>query len=116
MTEFSKFTSFGYAISSVASLSASQCCIFSRTGRKLFASYATSYLFAYTNLALTDLYKLGPCLASVLPDAYFSNIGASTFVSYYSSLGNAFQPEASQITIAQNYIKLILFILVLLLE
>jgi len=56
-------------------------------------------------LALSDLYKLGPCLASVLPDAYFAQIGASTFVSFYSTLGNAFQPTATQITMSTNYIK-----------
>jgi len=53
---------------------------------------------------LSDLYKLGPCLASVLPDAYFSQIGASVFVSYYSTLGNAFQPTLSQQAMATAYI------------
>lgn len=55
-------------------------------------------------MALSDLYLLGPCLASVLPDAYFSQLGASTFVSYYSTLGNAFQPTATQITMVTAYI------------
>ena len=50
------------------------------------------------------MYSLGPCLASVLPDAYFSQIGASVFVSYYSTLGNAFQPTVSQQAIATAYI------------
>jgi trimeric autotransporter adhesin len=55
-------------------------------------------------LALSDLYSLGPCLASVIPDAYFSQLGASTFVSYYSTLGVAFQPTSSQISMSTAYI------------
>ena len=50
------------------------------------------------------MYTLGPCLASVLPDTYFSQIGASVFVSYYSTLGNAFQPTVSQQAMATAYI------------
>ena len=55
-------------------------------------------------MALSDLYSLGPCLASVLPDAYFSNLSPATFVSYYSTLGNAFQPSATQTATAQQFI------------
>ena len=55
-------------------------------------------------MQLSDLYSLGPCLASVLPDAYFTNLGPSTFISYYSTLGNVFQPNSTQISAAQAFI------------
>ena len=53
---------------------------------------------------MSDLYKLGPCLASVFPNAYFSQLSPSVFVSYYSTLGNAFQPNETQTAIAQSLI------------
>ncbi len=56
-------------------------------------------------MALSDLYALGPCLVSVLPDTYVQNINPSTFVSYFSTLGNVYQPKASQQTIAQSLIS-----------
>ena len=55
-------------------------------------------------MALSDLYTLGPCLASVLPDIYVQNIDPSTFVTYFSTLGNVYQPSASQQTIAQSLV------------
>ncbi len=55
-------------------------------------------------MALSDLYKLGPCIVSALPDIYVENIDPFTFVSYFSTLGNAYQPSQSQITIVQSLI------------
>lgn len=55
-------------------------------------------------MALSDLYKLGPCIASVLPNEYLSNIDPTTFVNYFSTLGDAFQPDDSQITTAKSLI------------
>jgi len=104
LTAISQYSTFANVISSIASLSASQCCIFSLLGRTRFAAVAAAHSFGYFNLALADLYTLGPCLASVLPDTYFSQIGASVFVSYYSTLGNAFQPTVSQQAMATAYI------------
>ena len=53
---------------------------------------------------MSDLYSLGPCLVSVLPDIYVQNIDPSTFVTYFSTLGNVYQPRASQQTIAQSLV------------
>ena len=53
-------------------------------------------------MALSDLYTLGPCLASVLPDIYVQNMDPSTFVTYFSTLGNVYQPSASQQAIVQS--------------
>jgi hypothetical protein len=55
-------------------------------------------------LALSDLYLLGPCLASTLSSTYLQNISPSTFVSYFSTLGNAFQPDSTQLPIVQQLI------------
>jgi hypothetical protein len=55
-------------------------------------------------LALSDLYLLGPCLASTLSGTYLQNISPSTFVSYFSTLGNAFQPDSTQLPIVQTLI------------
>ena len=43
-------------------------------------------------------------MASVLPDIYVQNIDPSTFVTYFSTLGNVYQPSASQQTIAQSLV------------
>ena len=53
---------------------------------------------------MSDLYTLGPCLASVLPDIYLQNIDPSTFVTYFSTLGNVYQPSASQQAIAKSLV------------
>ena len=55
-------------------------------------------------MALSDLYLLGPCLASTLSGTYLQNISPSTFVSYFSTLGNAFQPDSTQLPIVQKLI------------
>ena len=56
-------------------------------------------------MALSDLYQLGPCLASVLPNSYLSQMDPSTFVNYYTTLGNVFQPDNTQITSVQTLIS-----------
>ena len=43
-------------------------------------------------------------MASVLPDIYVQNIDPSTFVTYFSTLGNVYQPSASQQAIVQSLI------------
>ena len=53
---------------------------------------------------MSDLYSLGPCLVSVLPDIYVQNIEPSTFVTYFSTLGNVYQPSASQQAIAKSLV------------
>jgi len=53
---------------------------------------------------LSDLYSLGPCLVSVLPDIYVNNLDPSTFVNYFTMLGNVYQPSVSQVTIAQSLV------------
>ena len=55
-------------------------------------------------MALSDLYLLGPCLASTLSSIYLKNISPSTFVSYFSTLGNAFQPDSTQLPVVQTLI------------
>ncbi len=55
-------------------------------------------------MALSDLYLLGPCLASTLPTTYLQSISPSTFVSYFSTLGNSFQPDANQTQVVQQII------------
>ena len=44
LASFSKILTFTSVISSVAMIPASQCCLFSRFNRALFASYAAPYL------------------------------------------------------------------------
>jgi len=41
---FSAISTFANVITSVASITTSQCCSYSRSGRALFASYAAPYL------------------------------------------------------------------------
>lgn len=96
---------FDAVISQVAEINATDCCMYSRSSRALFASYATPYLFNYTNLALSDLYKLGPCIVSVLPIQYLKNISGSTFIGYYTTLGSSFQPDNDQIEVVKSKIK-----------
>lgn len=79
--------------------------MYSRSSRALFASYATPYLFNYTNLALSDLYELGPCIVSALPIQYLRSINASTFISYYTTLGSSLQPDNDQIEVIKSKIK-----------
>jgi len=105
LTEFSKFSTFANVISAVAKLSASQCCSFSRVGLKSFASFAVSYSYTYTNLALNDLYTLGPCISANLPYNVLANISSDVYVSYFSTLGTAFQPDASTVTLTQTNIQ-----------
>lgn len=50
------------------------------------------------------MFQLGPCLASVLPSSYLSAIDPSTFISYYTTLGNVFQPDDNQIAATQAQI------------
>jgi len=105
LAEFVKLSTFANVVSSVASLSASQCCSFSRVGLQLFASYAASYTYSYNNLALNDLYALGPCISANLPYTVLSSISVSNFISYFSTLGTAFQPDASTVTLVQSNIQ-----------
>jgi len=101
---FSQLSTFAEVISKVASMSASSCCSYTRSGRVTFASYAIPYLFNYTNLDLAALYSLGPCVVSVLPVAYLSNMTYSVFASYFPTLGNAFQPDATQTPYVQSFV------------
>ena len=126
MTAFSQLSTFATVISSVSDLSATSCCSYSRSGRALFTSFAAPYLvnqflnfryiifklnvfskilkFSYYNLALSDLYSLGPCLASTLSSTYLQSLSPSDFVSYFSTFGNAFQPDATQTPVVQQLI------------
>ena len=55
-------------------------------------------------MALSDLYSLGPCLASTLSITYLQSLSPSSFVSYFSTLGNAFQPDVNQTQVVQQLI------------
>jgi len=104
LTAFSQLSTFTTVISNVADLSATSCCSYSRSGRALFTSFAAPFLFNYYNLDLSDLYSLGPCLASTLSATYLQALSPSTFITYFSTLGNAFQPDATQVPVVQQLI------------
>jgi len=88
---------FETVLQKVADIPASKCCSYSRAALNTFATKAAAYKFRYTKLSVADLEKLGPCLYSNLPTDYLSALDPSVFVKKYSSLGNVFQPTASQI-------------------
>jgi hypothetical protein len=60
LAQISQYSTFSNVISSIASLSSTQCCIFSLLGRTRFAAVAASYLVKYKikKLFLFDINNL----------------------------------------------------------
>ena len=55
--------------------------------------------FKTSNKALTysNLLSLGKCFASVLPLEFLKSLGDNDFLSYYSTIGEPFQPDSKEI-------------------
>jgi len=93
---FSNLATFKSLVAEAVKMTASKCCQYTNGNRKLFATYAIPALTTNQVMTYGNLLSLGPCFTSALPVNYLKTMSPSDFLSYFTNLGMALQPDSEE--------------------